>query len=213
MVVLAESCNFGVLIEYEHTSFYFTIFTGEKWWVVSRTHLDPFAHLPWKANCDWLGIGHLTDFSGNGSKGYDWQPHWCHQSWDIWRGAYSVGLWAATRQVDLNQDSLGSFIFRLWVSIPGASGSSLGSNSCTRAVGWLKTRSWATRNFHRNGETGSLRAQTEHCAHRDPVERNSVPSRDWIHLPVSVQESLADTCVDSGLHWIQQFWELWGLLA
>ena len=28
--------------EDEHTSFYSTIFTGEKWWVVSRTHLDPF---------------------------------------------------------------------------------------------------------------------------------------------------------------------------
>lgn len=27
---------------------------------------------------DWLFMGHLTDFYGNGSKVYDWQPHRSH---------------------------------------------------------------------------------------------------------------------------------------
>ena len=34
-------------------------------------------------------------------------------------------------------------------------------------------------NLHRTGETDTWRAQTKVCAHRDPGERSSDPTRDW----------------------------------
>ena len=40
---------------------------------------------------------------------------------------------------------------------------------------WLK-------NLNRTGETDSWRAQTKPCAHQEPGERNSVPTRDWARL-------------------------------
>ena len=40
---------------------------------------------------------------------------------------------------------------------------------------WLK-------NLNRTGETDSWRAQTKPCAHQEPGERSSVPTRDWARL-------------------------------
>ena len=43
------------------------------------------------------------------------------------------------------------------------------------------SRIWL-QNFHRTGETDSWRAQTKPCAHQDPGERSSGPTRDWARL-------------------------------
>ena len=45
----------------------------------------------------------------------------------------------------------------------------------------------------------SRRAQTKPCVHEDPGERSRKPTKTEIDLPVSVQESLAEVWVDSGL--------------
>ena len=45
-----------------------------------------------------------------------------------------------------------------------------------KAIGiWLQ-------NFHRIGKTDSWRAQTKSCAHQDPEERSSDPTREWARL-------------------------------
>ena len=43
----------------------------------------------------------------------------------------------------------------------------------------LKASGIWLQNFHRPGETDSWRAQTKPCAHQEPGERSSVPTRDW----------------------------------
>ena len=46
-----------------------------------------------------------------------------------------------------------------------------------QSMGSQKVRhDWATSLLHRNGETDSGRAQTEHCVHQDPGERSSDPT-------------------------------------
>ena len=47
--------------------------------------------------------------------------------------------------------------------------------------------------------TDSWRAQTKPCAHQDPGERISDPTKTDPDLPVSVQESLAEAWVGGGL--------------
>ena len=49
------------------------------------------------------------------------------------------------------------------------------------------------------GETDFWRAQTKHCAHQDPGERSSDPKDTAPDLLVSVQESLVEVWVVSGL--------------
>ena len=60
-------------------------------------------------------------------------------------------------------------------------------------------------NLHRAREAGSLRAHTKPCVHQDPGETHvytmctPVPQETDLDLPVSVQESLVEAWVGSGL--------------
>ena len=54
-------------------------------------------------------------------------------------------------------------------------------------------------NLHRTGETDTWRAQTKPCVHQDPGERSSDPQEPDPDLPMSVQESLVEAWVGSGL--------------
>ena len=54
------------------------------------------------------------------------------------------------------------------------------------------------------GETDSRRAQTEPCEHQDPEGKAVTPQETDPDLPVSVQKSLAEAWVGSGL---LQGWE------
>ena len=52
-----------------------------------------------------------------------------------------------------------------------------------QSMGSQKVRhDWATSLLHRNGETDSGRAQTEHCVHQDPGERSSDPTGTSLRL-------------------------------
>ena len=46
----------------------------------------------------------------------------------------------------------------------------------------LEASGISLQNFHRTGETYPWRAQTKPCAHQDPGERISDPTRDWPRL-------------------------------
>ena len=41
------------------------------------------------------------------------------------------------------------------------------------------------------------------CSQQDPGEKSNDPTRDGADLPVSVQESLAEARVNSGLRWVR----------
>ena len=81
---------------------------------------------------------------------------------------------------------------------------------------WRPEGIWL-QNFHKTGKTDSCRAQTKPCAHQDPGEMSSDPSRDWGRL--SCQCSGVSRGVDLQGHWdgqghiIQQSWEPQCVLA
>ena len=54
-------------------------------------------------------------------------------------------------------------------------------------------------NLHRTGETDTWRTQTKPCVRQDPGERSSDPKETDPDLPMSVQESLAEAWVGTGL--------------
>ena len=60
----------------------------------------------------------------------------------------------------------------------------------------LEARGIRLQNFHTTSETDSQRAQTKPCVHREPGERNSVSTETKPDLPMSVQESLVETCIE-----------------
>ena len=68
-------------------------------------------------------------------------------------------------------------------------------------------------NFHRTKITDSWRAQENLMCTRTEEKGAVTPEETELDFPVSVQESLAEVWVDSGLpqgqgHWLQQSWEL-----
>ena len=73
----------------------------------------------------------------------------------------------------------------------------------------LKASGTWLQNFSSTGETDSSRAQTQPFAHQGPGERSRVQKETEPDFPVSVQESVMEAWVDSGLlrgqgHLIQQ---------
>ena len=77
-----------------------------------------------------------------------------------------------------------------------------------QSMGSQKVRhDWATSLLHRNGETDSGRAQTEHCVHQDPGERSSDPT--------GTSPRLARECPGVSGGGVGQWWPAagWGALS
>ena len=71
----------------------------------------------------------------------------------------------------------------------------------------LKASGIWLQNCHRTGETDSWRAQTKPCLHQDQEKGAVTQQQTEPELPVSIQECLAETWVDSGLLWGQEHWQ------
>ena len=87
----------------------------------------------------------------------------------------------------------------------------------------LKASGIWIQNFHRTGETDSQRTQTKPCAHQDPGERSSDPTRDWVRLACECPEvpggrvrwqsgALNTTVLGTAGCWPKSFWR-WFPLA